>query len=52
MTEPLDAECRHFIECVRTGARPRTDGEHGAQVVRLLEAAERSLKSGGAPFAL
>ncbi len=47
--EPLARECRHFLECVRTGARPRSDGEEGLAVVRVLEAASRSLAAGGAP---
>ncbi|MEP0548339.1 MAG: Gfo/Idh/MocA family oxidoreductase [Rhodothermales bacterium] len=46
--EPLRAECTHFIDCVRTGERPRTDGWNGLAVVRLLEAAKRSLADGGA----
>ncbi|MEP6651714.1 MAG: Gfo/Idh/MocA family oxidoreductase [Myxococcales bacterium] len=46
--EPLRAECAHFVECVRTGARPFTDGVHGLGVVAALEAAERSMKNGGA----
>jgi predicted dehydrogenase len=45
--EPLRVEVEHFVECVRTGARPITDGVHGTQVVALLEAAERSAKSDG-----
>ena len=48
MTEPLRNECAHFIECVRTGRRPRTDGACGLRVVRVLEAAQRSLEQGGA----
>lgn len=47
MTEPLRNECAHFIECVRTGARPRTDGESGLRVVKVLEAAQASLNRGG-----
>jgi predicted dehydrogenase len=42
--EPLRIECRHFIECVRTGARPRSDGHSGLRVVRVLEALQRSLE--------
>jgi predicted dehydrogenase len=42
--EPLRIECRHFIECVRTGARPRSDGVSGLRVVRVLEALQRSLE--------
>jgi predicted dehydrogenase len=49
MTEPLANECQHFLECIRTGARPRTDGENGVRVVQVLEAAQASLKAGGAP---
>lgn len=45
--EPLKVESEHFVECVRDGKRPRTDGRHGLSVVRILEAAQRSLKAGG-----
>lgn len=48
-TEPLALECRHFVECVRTRRRPLTDGRHGLAVVRVLDAASRSLAQGGAP---
>lgn len=50
--EPLKVECQHFLECVRSGTRPLTDGAHGANVVRVLEACSRSLKQQGAavPF--
>jgi predicted dehydrogenase len=41
--EPLGIECQHFIDCVRTGTRPRSDGESGLRVVRVLEALQRSL---------
>jgi predicted dehydrogenase len=47
MTEPLRNECAHFVECVLEGARPLTDGESGLRVVRVLEAAQESLKEGG-----
>jgi predicted dehydrogenase len=52
MTEPLEAECAHFLQCVRTGGRPRTDAAHGLEVVRVLEAAQASLRSGGQPVAI
>jgi predicted dehydrogenase/acetyltransferase-like isoleucine patch superfamily enzyme len=42
--EPLEAECRHFLECVVSGATPRTDGREGVRVLRVLQAAERSLQ--------
>jgi predicted dehydrogenase len=42
--EPLRIECRHFVQCVRDGARPRSDGDAGLRVVRVLEALQRSLE--------
>src|SRR6266571_368696 len=42
--EPLQVECRHFAECIQTGARPLADGYNGLQVVEMLEAAERALR--------
>jgi predicted dehydrogenase len=47
--EPLQTECAHFIDCVRTGRQPISDGVNGLRVVAVLEAAERSLKQDGAP---
>jgi predicted dehydrogenase len=44
--EPLRLECEHFVECVRTGATPRSDGASGLRVVRVLEALQRSLEAG------
>jgi predicted dehydrogenase len=41
--EPLRLECRHFVDCVRDGAVPRSDGESGLRVVRVLEELQRSL---------
>ena len=45
--EPLLLECAHFLECIEKGQRPRTDGLNGLRVVRVLEAAQASLKRGG-----
>ena len=42
--EPLRIECRHFLECVTTGAAPRSDGEAGLRVVRVLETLQQSLQ--------
>jgi len=47
MKEPLRLECAHFIDCIRTGATPRSDGRNGRSVVRMLEAAHRSLANKG-----
>jgi predicted dehydrogenase len=41
--EPLAVQARHFVECVRTGAQPRTDGANGLAVVQVIEAAQLSL---------
>jgi predicted dehydrogenase len=48
ITEALQLEMLHFIDCVRGGKKPRSDGEAGLRVVRVLEAGMRSLRSGGA----
>ena len=50
--EPLRIECLHFLECVEKGKVPRSDGRDGLRVVRVLEAAGRSLRAGGAPITL
>jgi predicted dehydrogenase len=42
--EPLRIECRHFIERIADGGVPRSDGESGLRVVRVLEALQRSLE--------
>jgi len=52
MKEPLRAECEHFIQSIQTGQRPRSDGYNGLRVVKVLEAAQKSLKSGGKPVTI
>jgi predicted dehydrogenase len=42
--EPLRIECRHFIERIADGGEPRSGGESGLRVVRVLEALQRSLE--------
>lgn len=41
--EPLKEELKHFLECIRAGKRPKTDGLEGLRVLKILEAAENSL---------
>lgn len=41
--EPLRLECEHFVECVQGGRTPRSDGESGLRVVRVLEGLQRAL---------
>jgi predicted dehydrogenase len=50
--EPLALEAQHFIDCIRTGAKPISDGVAGAQVVSVLEYGQRSLEQGGAVVAI
>jgi len=50
--EPLKTECQHFLDCIRTGQTPLTDGNKGLEVVRILEASSASLKLQGAPIKL
>ncbi len=45
--EPLAIECRHFLESVRDRSTPRTDGENGVQVLRILHAAGQSINNMG-----
>jgi len=45
--EPLKKECDHFIECVKRGMIPLTDGYSGLRVVSILEAATKSLRFSG-----
>ena len=42
--EPLRLECEHFVESILSGQRPRSDGESGLRVVRVLEQLQRSLE--------
>ena len=45
--EPLRKQCEHFIECIRNGRVPHSDGVNGLRVVCVLEGASRSLKQAG-----
>ena len=49
MKEPLKIECQTFIESVQTRKPPRTDGHDGLRVLRVLDAAQKSLDGGGIP---
>jgi UDP-2-acetamido-3-amino-2,3-dideoxy-glucuronate N-acetyltransferase len=49
--EPLRRECRHFLDCVASGARPLTDGREGIRVLRVLTSASAALKGTAAPAA-
>lgn len=49
MGEPLEAEVKHFLECIESGAAPRADGQSGLAAVKVLAAAQRSLEGDGTP---
>ena len=50
--EPLRLECQAFLDAIRTRVPPVTDGDSGLRVLRVLEAAQRSLKARGEPVSL
>jgi predicted dehydrogenase len=50
--EPLQTMVCHFAECIRDNKTPLTDGEAGLRVVRILEAAQRSIKAQGGRITL
>jgi len=52
MTEPLAAECRHFVDCCRRGDTPRSDISSAVRIVRILAAAQESLEHDGRPVTL
>jgi len=46
--EPLGTELGHFIECIKEGKKPKTDGYDGLRVVQVMEAADKSIRQNGA----
>lgn len=49
LTEPLKQECQHFVDCIQKGCEPVSSGDEGFRVVKILEAAQRSLVDSGHP---
>lgn len=49
IVEPLATEAAHFVECVESGRTPETDAQAGLRVVRILDAASRSMSARGRP---
>ena len=45
-SEALTIEVSHFVDCCLNGAEPMTCGNQGALVVKILEAAQESIKVG------
>jgi predicted dehydrogenase len=52
LKEPLSVEAAHFVECIKTGGRPLSDGWSGYWVVKIMEAADESISQNGAPVAI
>ena len=52
MGEALRVEAEHFVDCIRRGRRPLTDGYAGLRTVHILDAATRSLEERGRPIEL
>ncbi len=50
--EPLRQECQAFLNAITTRQRPATHGESGLRVLRVLQAAQRSLVTNGEPVRL
>ena len=50
--EPLRTMAAHFIECVDQQRTPLTDGAAGLRIVRILDAAQRSIKAQGGRITL
>jgi predicted dehydrogenase/acetyltransferase-like isoleucine patch superfamily enzyme len=46
-SEPLAAECRHFLGCIQKGHKPLTDGQEGLTVLKILRRSQRSIDANG-----
>jgi len=47
MVEPLKLECEHFLDCLKSRHKPKTDGSSGLKVLQILDACQRSLQRQG-----
>ena len=45
--QPLKLECQHFVDCIRNGQEPLSNGQNGLDVLKVLTAADISMKNGG-----
>jgi UDP-2-acetamido-3-amino-2,3-dideoxy-glucuronate N-acetyltransferase len=50
--EPLKLECQHFLDCIASRQTPRTDGENGVRVLKILHAAGQSIRDHGQPVSV
>jgi len=47
LAEPLQKECQHFLDCIINHTNPQSSGQDGLKVVKIIEAAQRSLSQNG-----
>jgi len=50
--EPLRSEVEHFLHCINYSVTPRSDGENGLSVVKVMEAVDQSIANKGVPVYL
>ena len=48
-SEPLKNQCRHFLSTVQNGRLPRSDGQAGLEIVKIMEAIDQSIQQQGSP---
>jgi len=46
-SEALTTEAEYFLDCIEANRKPFNDGENGLRIVRLLEAADKSIRNRG-----
>jgi predicted dehydrogenase len=46
-SEPLKLQCAHFIECIKRKQIPKSDGYNGLNVIKVIEAIQKSIKNDG-----
>lgn len=46
-TEPLRLECEHFLDCIKTRKKPKTDSQEALKVLKILNACQKSLNTNG-----
>ncbi len=47
LAEPLQKECQHFLDCINNHSTPQSSGQDGLKVVKIIEAAQKSLSENG-----
>ncbi len=49
-SEPLKNQCAHFLDCIRNGTQPLTDGRNGLDVIKVMVAIQESVAGNGMPI--